>query len=246
MVKLKDEFQISEHYSLKEYDDYMEYKPLEQRLIVDFIVDEFQENNKLKIAEFAAGTGRFTKFLLSVLPELKITLVEPDKNCCLWLNKIKKKYKQIEIVQSYAEKFTSRTKFDIIVMTTAFHHIPFKNKDKFFEQIKKLLKKGGMFLLSDEFIDEYKTMKERNMVLRKSTDLWIKEAKRDKDEKELKMALDMEKVMFRKDFGGEYFICPSKFESYVRKAGLKIKGKINVTNEIPFVTECYFYLIMKY
>ena len=40
MVKLKDEFQISEHYSLKEYDDYMEYKPLEQKIIVDFIVDE--------------------------------------------------------------------------------------------------------------------------------------------------------------------------------------------------------------
>jgi len=35
MTNLKDEFQLSEHYSLKEYDDYMEYKPLEQKIIVD-------------------------------------------------------------------------------------------------------------------------------------------------------------------------------------------------------------------
>jgi len=246
MANLKDTFQISEHYSLEEYDDYMEYKPLEQRIIVDFIADEFQENSALKIVEFAAGTGRFTKFLLSVLPDLNITLVEPDKNCCLWLNKIKKKYKQIKIVQSYAENFTSKTKFDVMVMTTAFHHIPFRNKDKFFKKVKILLKKGGMFFLSDEFIDEYKTMEERRKVLRKSTDLWLRQAQRDKDEKELKMAIDMEKVMFRKDYGGEYFICPSKFESYVKKAGLKIKGKVNATNEVPFVTECYFYLLMKY
>lgn len=245
MVKLRDEFQISEHYSLKEYDDYMEEKPLDQRIAVDFIISKYQNNQNLKILEIAAGTGRFTKYLLSVFPKLKITLIDPDKNCCLRLIEIKKKYKQIEIIQSYAEKFRSRTKFDILVMTTAFHHISFKNKDTFLKNMNTLLKKDGMFLVGDEFIAEYKTMKERNQVLRKSFDIWIKEAKLYKDKKELKMALDMESVVFRKDFGGEFFICTSKFESYVKKAGFKIKGKVNVTNKNPFEFENYFYLLMK-
>ncbi|MCF8069705.1 MAG: class I SAM-dependent methyltransferase [Desulfobacterales bacterium] len=245
MVKLQDEFQISEHYSLKEYDDYMETKPLDQRIALDFIIDRFQKTPDLKVAEIAGGTGRFTKNLLHIFPKLKLTIIEPDKNCCLWLKKIKKKYNQIKIIQSYAENFRSRTKFDILVMTTAFHHIPFKTKDIFLKNMQNLLKKNGMFLLGDEFIAEYKTMKERTQILRKSYDIWIKTAKRAKDEKELKMALDMEKVVFRKDFGGEFFICPSKFESYIKKSGFKIKGKINVTNTDPLDFENYFYLLMK-
>jgi ubiquinone/menaquinone biosynthesis C-methylase UbiE len=245
MIKLKDEFQISEHFSLEEYDAYMEVKPLDQRIIVEFINSRFQKDKQVKIAEIAAGTGRFTKNLLSIYPELDITLIEPDKNCCLKLHELKRQYKQINIVQSDAEEFRSRTRFDIIVMTTAFHHIPFKTKDNFLNRMKMLLKKEGWFLIGDEFIAEYKTMKERKEVLRKSFDIWIKEAKRLDDEKELKMALDMEKAVFRQDFGGEYFVCPSKFESYVKKAGFKIKGKVNVTNTDPYDFENYFYLLMK-
>jgi len=245
MIRLKDEYQISEHYRLEEYDAYMEEKPLEQRIIVDFIVHALQKNNRLKVAEIAAGTGRFTKYALSIYPKLDITLIEPDKNCCLRLNEIKKKHPQINIVQTYAEEFQSRKKFDILVMTTAYHHISFKNKAAFLKRMNAVLKKDGMFLLGDEFIAEYKTLKERYQVLRKSFDLWIQYAKRSNDSKELKMALDMEKVVFLKDFGGEYFICPSKFESYAKKAGFKIKGKVNVTNTNPYDFENYFYLLMK-
>ena len=59
------------------------------------------------------------------------------------------------------------------------------------------------------------------------------------------MALDMEKIVFRKDFGGEYFICPSKFESYIKKAKLKIKKKLNVTNKDLLDLERHLFVILK-
>lgn len=245
MVRLKEQFQLSEHINLKEYDNYMKDKPLEQRITLDFVIDRLKNNKSLEIIEFGAGTGRFTKLLLNVFPNLKLTLVEPDRNCCLKLNNLKDNYSQINIIQSSAEDFNSNLKFDIIIMATAFHHIPFKNKYRFLKLIKRLLNKNGMFLCGDNFIAEYKTMKERNQVLKKSINKWISESKKDKDEKELKMAQKMKEIVFRKDYGGEYFICPSKFESYLNNARLKIKGKINVTNTSPFDMENYFYLIME-
>lgn len=241
-MKLKEQYQLSKHINLKEYDNYMKKEPLEQKIILDFIINKYSKNKSLKIIEFGAGTGRFTKLLLNVFPKLEITLIEPDKNCCIKLSELKKKGSKIKIVQSTAEDFKSNSKFDIVIMATAFHHIPFKNKSKFLKLIKKLLNKDGMFLCGDNFISEYKTMKERNKVLKKSIDKWMKEAK---DKKELKMVQKMKAIVFEDDYGGEYFICPSKFESYIKNAGLKIKGKINVSNTSPFDFENYFYLIMK-
>lgn len=245
MPKLKEQYQISEHLSLEEYDNYMKDRPLEQRITLDFIIDKAKDNKNLKVIEFGAGTGRFTKQLLRVFPKLDLVLVEPDKNCCLKLNKLKKQYKQIKIVQSTAESYKSKTKYDIIIMATAFHHVPFENKLKFLKSVKNLLKKDGIYLCGDNYIPEYSTMKEREQVLMKCMNKWIREAKKDKDKKELKMAQDMKRIVLRKDYGGEYFLCPSKFESYIKKAKLTTKGKVNVTNTDPYDLENYFYLIMK-
>lgn len=243
MEGLKEKFQISEHFSLKEYDNYMKQEPLEQKIILDFIIDKVTEKKNIKLLEFGAGTGRFTKLLLRVFPKINLTLIEPDKNCCIELNKLKQKYKQIKVVQSTAEDFKSNIKYDVIVMATAFHHVPFNKKIKFFATVKRLLKANGLFLMGDNFIAEYNTMKQRNVVLQKSIDKWINDSKKERDAEELAMALKLQKIVFRKDFGGEYFICPSVFESYVKKAKLRIKGNINVTNTDPYDMENYFYLI---
>jgi 2-polyprenyl-3-methyl-5-hydroxy-6-metoxy-1,4-benzoquinol methylase len=245
MKKLKEKFQLSENFKLEEYDQYMKKNPLEQILMKNIILDKLKYKKNLKIIEFGAGMGRFTKLLLKNSPKINIVLVEPDKNCCLKLNQIRKKYKQIKIIQSLAENYTSKEKYDVIVMATAFHHIPFKEKINFLGIVKNLMKEDSIFLCSDNFLAEYKTMKEREIVLKKSIDKWIKDAKKDKDDKELKMALEMKNLVFRKDFGGEYFICPSKFENYLKKVKLKMKKKVNVTNTDPLDLENYLFVVLK-
>lgn len=245
MGKLKEEYQISESFSLKDYDAYMKRQPLEQLLMLDFLMKRYESNKKLNVIEFGAGTGRFTNLILKNLPKINLTLVEPDKNCCKKLLDIKNKYKQVKIIQSPGETFKTKSKFDLVVMATVFHHIPFEGKLSFLKLVKGLLKKDGYFLCGDNFIAEYKNMKERETVLRKSINKWINDSKKEKNTTELKMAREMKDLVFRADFGGEYFICTSLFEKYVAKARLRIKGKVNVTNTDPLDMENYFYLIMR-
>src|SRR3989344_139892 len=192
MVNLKDEFQISKHFNLCEYDSYMKQKPLDQRIMLDFIIDLSKSNKNIKIIEFGAGTGRFTKFLLEILPKANITLVEPDKLCCVRLEKLKRKYHQIKIIQSSVETFTSAKLYDVVVMAAAFHHIRFEAKSIALKNINALLGEKGIFLCGDIFLAKYSTLAERKRVLRKSIDKWVKEAKNDK--KELKMALATKKI----------------------------------------------------
>jgi len=245
MVKLKERFLLSKHIPLEKYDDYMKDKPLEQMIILDFITDRLKKDKSLKIVEFGAGTGRFTKLLLKLFPKSNLTLVEPDKECCLKLNKLKDKYPQLKIIQSDAEDFKSKSKFDILVMTTAFHHIRFQNKLRFLKSVRKLFNKNGMFLCGDNFIAEYNTIKEKDKVLIKSMEKWVRDAKKNDDIRELMMAQEMKKLVMGEDCGGEYFVCPSRFELYLKESKLKIKGKVNVTNTNPLDMENYFYLIMK-
>ncbi|MBS3081624.1 class I SAM-dependent methyltransferase [Candidatus Pacearchaeota archaeon] len=225
------------------HDDYMKKKPLEQKMMLETISERFKNKNNVKLIEFGAGTGRFTKLLIKKFPRFKITVVEPDKNCCLKLEKLTERHKNLRIVQSTAENFSVNQKFDVVTMATAFHHISFDEQLKFLKMAKNILDKNGIFVLADNFIGEYKSMKERNIVLKKSINKWIRDVSVEKDAKELKMAMEMKLLVFQKDFGGEHFICNSKFEELIKKSGLKIKEKINTTNTDPLDMEIYFYLI---
>ena len=242
-MKFKEEYKISENFSLEEYDNYMKKKPLEQLIILNIISESFKNQNNVRLVEFGAGTGRFTKLLIKKFPKFDITVVEPDKNCCLKLQKLADKYKNMKVVQLTAESFNTNRKFDIVAMTTAFHHISFDKKLKFLRVVKNILNKKGIFVLADNFIAEYKSMKERTQVLKKSINKWIRCALAEKDAEEFKMANKMKSLVFGKDFGGEYFICNSKFEELVKESGLKIKEKINTTNTDPLDMEIYLYLI---
>ena len=242
-MKFKEEYKISKNFSVKEYDNYMKNKPLEQIMILKIISENFKDKDNFKLIEFGAGTGRFTKLLVKKFPKLNVTVVEPDKNCCLKLQKLADKHKNLKVIQLTAEKFPKNERFDIVVMATAFHHVGFDKKLRFLKIVKNILDKNGIFVLADNFIAEYKSMKERNYVLRKSMNRWIKSAIVEKDAEELRMAKKMKKLVFGKDFGGEYFICNSKFEELVKKSGLKIRKKINTTNTDPLDIEIYLYLI---
>ncbi len=239
-MKLKEEYRLSKSFDLTEYDQYMRQQPLEQRMMLDVIITKCKDHQKIKILEFGAGTGRFTKLILQLFPNIDLTLVEPDKHCCVKLKGITKNSRNITLRQCLAEDFASDTRFDIIVMATAFHHVRFENQALLLKNIRNLLSVDGVFLLGDNFLADYRTLKEREVVLRKSIDKWIRESK---DEKERKMALKMKSIVFQEDFGGEYFLCPTLFESSVKKAKLHIKGKVNVTNTDPLDLENYFYLI---
>ena len=146
-----------------------------------------------------------TKLIIKKFPKFDITVVEPDKNCCLKLQKLADKHKNLKVIQLTAEDFPKNKKFDIVVMATAFHHVGFDKKLRFLKIVKNILDKNGIFVLADNFIAEYKSMKERNYVLRKSMNRWIKSAIVEKDAEEFKVCADAKAAAYGVDWDSLMF-----------------------------------------
>ncbi len=229
---------FSDTFNLEDYDAYMVQRPLEQRIMVEYIKEKLKKKKSILIVELGAGTGRFTKLYVG-LPCTKTILVEPDSKC---REQLRMQF-NVGILDEAAEEFSLKSKADVIVMATAFHHVPFTEKLRALQNIRNALKKDGWFLCGDNFLAEYKTMTERTVVLRKSMKKWLKDAAH--DPKDLAMAKHMNNIVFRSDHGGEYFMCTGAFEALATKAGLSIEGKSNCSNTDPLDMEHYFYLLKK-
>lgn len=244
MNKLKDNYQISKTVGLKEYDSFMDQNPTEQEYMIVAISKMYKDKKNLKILEIGPGTGRFTKKIIKYFPNINLHLVEPDKNCIIKLKKLFPK-ENVKIIQSSAEKASIDTNFDIICMATSFHHIHYKYKELVLKKISNALSKGGVFILTDNFIADYSNEQERIKVLIKYHDKWINDSIKQNDKEREAMARKMKELVL-KDDGGEYFISPEKFEGLIRNSNLKIIGKINVTNHILKEDgNKYFYLTDK-
>ena len=242
MNELKDEFQISKTIGLKEYDQFMDQNPTEQEYMIVAINKIYKDKKDLKILEIGAGTGRFTKQMIKYFPGSSFQLIEPDKECILELRKAISK-ENVKIIQSPAEEAVFDTKFDIICMATAFHHIHYKHKESVLKKIFTWISGNGLFVLSDNFIAEYSNEQERIEVLMDYHDKWINDCVKNADKEGEAMARKMKELVLKEN-GGEYFLSPEKFEILVENCGLRIIGKVNVTNyTLKEDGDKYFYLM---
>ena len=242
MNELKDEFQISKTIGLKEYDQFMDQNPTEQEYMIVAINKIHKDRKKLKILEIGAGTGRFTKKMIKYFPECSFQLIEPDKECILELRKMLSN-EDVRIIQIPVEEADFDIKFDIICMATAFHHIHYKHKESILKKIFSWFSDNGFFVLSDNFIADYSNEQERIKVLIEYHDKWISDCVKNADKEGEAMARKM-KVLVLKENGGEYFLSPEKFEMLIENCGLRIIGKVNVTNyTLKEDGNKYFYLM---
>lgn len=243
MNELRDEYQISKTIGLKEYDQFMDQNPTEQEYMVVAINKVYKDKKDLRILEIGPGTGRFTKKLMKYFPEASFHLIEPDKECIIELKKLFSMNNNVKITQIPAEEMIIKDSFDIICMATSFHHIHYKHKEAVSKKVADLVSPDGFFVLSDNFIADYSNEQERLKVLVDYHDKWISDCIKENDKEGEAMARKMKELVQKED-GGEYFLSPEKFEALIKNNGLKIVGKVNVTNyKLKEDGNKYFYLI---
>lgn len=215
----------------------MPKSPLEQRIMLEYIKQKLQEKKRITVLELGAGTGRFTK-LYCDLPGIKIILAEPDSECRKRLTPLKAK-----IITTKAEDLALDGVADIVVMATAFHHVTYAKKLRALKKIREALKPDGWFLCGDNFLAPYDSEAERALVLRKSVNKWIRDAKKSADKDDLAVAQQMKILVARGDFGGECFVSPQEFEALAVKARFVVAGKANCTLTHPLDLEHHFFLL---
>lgn len=105
--------------------------------------------NPKHILELGCGTGNLTKLLHEKYPDAKITAVDAASEM-LKTTEERLKGADLRLIESYFEKLDFKeNSFDLIISNLAIHHLVDNEKQNIFNQIKKWLKPGGLFVLAD-------------------------------------------------------------------------------------------------
>lgn len=129
--------QISEDFNRTRSFNWQEVQP---------IVCRFVKSNS-KVLDLGCGNGR----IVDLLKAKNVSYVGVDSSENL-INLAEKKYKGTNAKFFVSDIFNlpfSKDSFDCVISLAVFHHIPSKqNRQKFFKEIKKVLKKDGILILT--------------------------------------------------------------------------------------------------
>lgn len=158
--------EMSEYININDYDEHEEkhayYQQMMQRMIDICLAHRLNDPKpSFDILELGAGTGIFTRRLLTELTNItKIDVVEIDWYCYRRLEEklirdANLNQTQINIHHEDSRTYDPPGKFDYIFSSFADHHIKTGDKEKYFENVKRNLKPGGLLIVGDEFIPEH-------------------------------------------------------------------------------------------
>lgn len=180
-----------------------------------------------KALEFGAGTGLFTELFVKAYEKSKLIICEPDLR---FFERVKEKFshlKNMELVQARAEFYKGRP-IDLIIGTEAYHHIPDKEKLRFFRNQFQHLKRNGFLIIGDNFLPYYEKEEDRIKALYKFWDPYI----RNKRKKGALSKTFAEAMKCAEEGRVEYKTCRTIMERFAKIAGFKIVKYIELTRGI--------------
>jgi len=159
----KKHVEMSAYIQIHDYDRYEEdhayYKEMMEEMLMPLREEAEKRNQKLRVLEFGAGTGIFTKKLASI-PNLDIVTIEIDWACFKKLEhnmKISKPEMEsintnCECIYEDSRFYNPKGTFDFIFSSFADHHIKPLDKQAYFENLDNNLKLDGSAIIGDEFL----------------------------------------------------------------------------------------------
>lgn len=132
-----------------------------QERIIKLISRHLKQDRKSRILEIGCGTGTFMAKLANAYPNTEIIGLEPYTKFATVARSKLSKYPNCNIICQKLAKYNPNQKFNFIVTSFVYHHIPDDQKTLFLLQVKELLNKGGLILLGDEFIAGYDSLKSK-------------------------------------------------------------------------------------
>ncbi|MFB2894350.1 TIR domain-containing protein [Aerosakkonemataceae cyanobacterium BLCC-F50] len=223
--------EMSAYINASQYDEHEEkhayYQEMMQKMIA--ICSAHRDNNieGCRILEFGAGTGIFTKRLSEIKDIVvnEIVALEIDWHCYNILqHKFSNQQGRVQLKHKDSRTYNPSGQFDYIFSSFSDHHIKSGDKKRYFDNVKRNLKPGGLMIVGDEFLrDHPNNKKEREDALRDYHNHIIDIAKRegqttlaDLEEKALKSGL--EEI-------GDFKVSCKDYEKYLTEAGFYFKQK---------------------
>ncbi len=158
---MKKKSQVSLYKSTPDHYDAMMSTKLETT-IFQAVASEIKKNlksGKNLILDLCCGTGILAKILLNI-PNLEFIGVDKNKEFLESARQKTKNNKNFKFILQDVLKYKTDLKFDIVILTFAYHHIENKFKTKLLQKIFKLLKDGGALIIYEKAILPYSNKKE--------------------------------------------------------------------------------------
>lgn len=115
------------------------------------IVKLLNLKNGDKVLDVGCGTGSLLIVAKKLNPEIIATGIDIDEKILkIAKNKMQKENLKINFTKTSADKLPfGDSSFDVVVSTLVFHHLSLDVKKRTLEEVKRILKKNGRFLLVD-------------------------------------------------------------------------------------------------
>ena len=138
------------------------YISLGDRAIKEFIEEEVSNNKAKEVVELGCGPARIIT-LMSDIPDIKLTGIDHDASFIDHAKKaIKIRKLNINIKQADVVTYIHENLVDIFYSQGFHHHIKKgKHVELYLQNLHKQLKDGGVYILADEILAEYKNNAER-------------------------------------------------------------------------------------
>ncbi|MGK7955998.1 MAG: methyltransferase domain-containing protein [Crocosphaera sp.] len=227
------------------------------------MIEICQENHQkgkqksIEILDMGAGTGIFTMSLANEIANklMKLDAIEYDWHCYKILNiktrQFAESHPEIEVMVHHEDSRTYDPpgEFDYIFSAFADHHIKKEDKEIYFENVKKNLKKGGLMIVGDEFLREYdpENLEEAEQALRDYHNHIISIARSQNcndlaelEKQALKSGLLGLQGTGEEDFGDFKLSC-SQYEQFLREAGFEFKREKIGPTSIDSIGGVYVY-----
>ncbi len=217
------------------------YKEMTQRMI-EICQENYQKKNResLEILEMGAGTGIFTIQLGNAISDnlKKLDAIEFDWHCYKILRIKTKQFAdshpeiQVNIYHEDSRTYDPPGKFDYIFSSFADHHIRKTDKEIYFENVKKNLKKDGLMIVGDEFLREHdsENIKEAEQALRDYHSHIIDIAQHHENSEKHRKLAELERQALESGLlglegtgGGDFKVSCSQYEKFLRDAGFEFK-----------------------
>ncbi|MBD3314061.1 methyltransferase domain-containing protein [Candidatus Woesearchaeota archaeon] len=146
--------------SPEDYEKEMKYLPCGATIkhVIEVVCAE--AHKCAQVADLMCGTGYLLGRIRSQRPDLKLHGIDIDNSMIEYASA---NHPEIEFTLADVLDWDPERKYDIITCTGALHHLAYADQGPLIERIPDMTKPEGIFILSDSYISDYYSERERRL-----------------------------------------------------------------------------------
>lgn len=124
------------------------------------------------VLDIMCGPGYLLGQLCKAYPSLRLTGVDIEEQ---YIDFGRRRYPNVSFEVGDVCTWRSTDGFSTVVCTGALHHVPYGNQGAAIRNISRMVKPGGVVIISDCYVDEYANETERRLAAAKLGDAYLRE-----------------------------------------------------------------------